>query len=67
MIFLPRLPEDMTEFCLKTYVPEVRLATDNVLPLPDEEQSKLRGNLFGTLIKLIYAFLWQVILIKNVV
>lgn len=51
----------MQEFCFDTYLPEVRVATDDVLPLPEEEKTKLRGNLFGTLIKLLYAFLWQVI------
>ena len=55
------LPEDMTEFCFNTYLPEAREATRNILPLPDEEKSKLRGNIFGTLLKLGYAFLWQVI------
>ena len=63
--FLSRLPDDMVDFCLETYIPEARRATTNVLPLPDEEKTKLRGNLFSTLIKLIYAFLWQVILINN--
>lgn len=53
------LPEDMTEFCFNTYLPEAREATRNILPLPDEEKSKLRGNIFGTLLKLGYAFLWQ--------
>ena len=51
----------MTEFCFKTYLPEARKATRNLLPLPNEEKSKLRGNIFGTLLKLGYAFLWQVI------
>ena len=51
----------MTEFCFKTYLPEAREATRNLLPLPNEEKSKLRGNIFGTLLKLGYAFLWQVI------
>ena len=50
----------MTEFCFNTYLPEARMATKDILPLPDEEKSKLRGNVFGTLLKLLYAFLWQV-------
>jgi hypothetical protein len=53
------LPDDMKEFCFDTYLPEVRIATKDILPIPDEEKSKLRGNLFGTLFKLLYAFLWQ--------
>ena len=55
-----RLPDDMKEFCFDKYLPEVRIATKDILPIPDEEKSKLRGNLFGTLLKLLYAFLWQV-------
>jgi hypothetical protein len=55
----------MKEFCFDTYIPEIRVALTDVLPLPDEEKSKLRGNIFGTLAKLGYAFLWQVILIYN--
>jgi len=55
----------MKEFCFDTYIPEIRVALSDVLPLPDEEKSKLRGNIFGTLVKLLYAFLWQVILIKT--
>ena len=50
----------MTEFCFNTYLPEARMATKGILPLPDEEKSKLKGNIFGTLLKLLYAFLWQV-------
>ena len=50
----------MTEFCFNTYLPEARMATKDILPLPDEEKSKLKGNIFGTLLKLLYAFLWQV-------
>ena len=53
----------MKEFCFDKYLPEVRIATKDILPIPDEEKSKLRGNLFGTLFKLLYAFLWQVRLI----
>ena len=36
----------MTEFCFNTYLPEAREATRNILPLPDEEKSKLKGNIF---------------------
>ena len=28
----------MTEFCFKTYLPEAREATRNLLPLPNEEK-----------------------------
>merc|ERR1712150_263617 len=41
------------------YLPEARKATRDILPLPTDERSKLRGNIFGTLLKLLYAFLWQ--------
>ena len=64
MLIVYRLPEDMKEFCFDTYIPEVRVALKDVLPITDDEKSKLRGNIFGTLIKLLYAFLWQVILIE---
>ena len=42
------------------YLPEMVKATAHMLPLPEEEKSRLSGNLLGTLLKLGYAFLWQV-------
>ena len=54
----------MKEFCFDTYIPEVRVALEDVLPITDDEKSKLRGNIGGTLLKLLYAFLWQVLLIE---
>ena len=50
---------DIKEFCVQELLPEVRMATKN-LNLPMEEFSKLEGNTFSMVIKLIYAFLWQV-------
>ena len=41
------------------YLPEMVKATAHMLPLPEEEKSRLSGNLLGTLLKLGYAFLWQ--------
>merc|ERR1712241_110886 len=49
---------DIKEFCVQEFLPEVRTATAN-FNLPQEEFLMLEGNTFSTLIKLIYAFLWQ--------
>ena len=45
---------------MEHYLPEIQKATAHMRPLPDEEISKLTGNTIGTLMKLFYAFLWQV-------
>ena len=52
------LPEDIKEFCLLTFVPEIRNATRHI-KLTSDEFFKLEGNAFSTVIKLVYAFLWQ--------
>jgi hypothetical protein len=51
--------EGTKEFILDHYLPEIRKATAHMLPLSEEEKSKLTGNVIGTLLKLGYAFLWQ--------
>ena len=45
---------------MEHYLPEIQKATAHMRPLPDAEISKLTGNTIGTLMKLFYAFLWQV-------
>ena len=45
---------------MEVYLPEIHNATTHMLPLPAEEHSKLLRNTLGTLVKLFYAFLWQV-------
>lgn len=52
------IPEDVKVFCLEDFLPEVRVATSHV-NMTAEEKSKFQGNTFSTLIKLVYAFLWQ--------
>ena len=51
---------DIKEFCIGEFLPELRLATVN-FTLPQDEFLRLEGNTYSTLIKLLYAFLWQVI------
>ena len=51
---------EIKEFCLETFLPEVRVATSNILPLPDEERTKLVGNFVGTVMKLGYGGIWEV-------
>ena len=51
---------DIKEFCIGEFLPELRLATVN-FNLPQDEFLRLEGNTYSTLIKLLYAFLWQVI------
>ena len=53
------LPEDIKEFCLLTFVPEIRNATRHI-KLTSDQFFNLEGNTVSTVIKLIYAFLWQV-------
>merc|ERR1711935_233161 len=49
---------DIKEFCIGEFLPELRLATVN-FNLPQDEFLRLEGNTYSTLIKLLYAFLWQ--------
>ena len=58
-----RVDDETKVFILDHYLPEIEKATAHMLPLPEEEKSKLTGNLLGTLLKLGYAFLWQVLTI----
>ena len=59
-----RLPMEIKEFCLETFLPEVRVATSTILPLPDEERTKLVGNFVGTVMKLGYGGIWEVCINK---
>ena len=52
--------EETRVFIMDHYLPKMVKATAHMLPLPEEEKSRLSGNLLGTLLKLGYAFLWQV-------
>ena len=61
-----RLPPEIKDFCLDTFLPEIRTATSQFRPLSEEEDAKFIGNLFGTLIKLGYGGIWEVIRIINV-
>merc|ERR1711997_1316646 len=49
---------DIKEFCIGEFLPELRLATVN-FNMPQDEFLRLEGNTYSTLIKLLYAFLWQ--------
>jgi len=52
------LPDDIRSFMFDQYLPEIRLATADInLGLLEKGQFQL--NTVGTLVKLIYAFLWQ--------
>ena len=55
-----RLPWEIKDFCLKTFLPEIRVATSNLRPLPEDEMKRLRGNFLGTVIKLAYGGIWEV-------
>jgi len=52
------LPDEQREFVFDHYLPEIRNAT-SLIELSEEEKAELQGNIASTLIKLIYAFLWQ--------
>ncbi len=47
------------EFCLENFLPEIEAATDSI-ELNEAEKEELKGAMVGTVIKLLYAFLWQV-------
>ena len=59
LISISSITPDIKEFCIGEFLPELRLATAN-FNLPQEEFLRLEGNTYSTLIKLLYAFLWQV-------
>jgi hypothetical protein len=52
------MPEDLRQFCLIDYLVEVRAATSHI-ELSLAEKGQIEGNTIGTVLKLLYAFLWQ--------
>ena len=61
LIGLFDLPDDIKVFCLQEFLPEMRLALNaSHVDLTGEEFFKLEGNFISTIVKLLYAFLWQV-------
>ena len=52
------MPEDLRQFCLVDFLGEVREATSHI-QLSLAEKGKIEGNTLGTILKLVYAFLWQ--------
>lgn len=55
------LGEDIEATCLQEFIPEMRLILNqSEILLTSDEFFKLEGNTIGTVIKLLYAFLWQV-------
>jgi len=52
------LPDDIRSFMFDQYLPEIRLATAEI-NLGVLEKGQFQLNTVGTLVKLIYAFLWQ--------
>jgi len=52
------LPDDIRSFMFDQYLPEIRLATADI-NLGVLEKGQFQLNTVGTLVKLIYAFLWQ--------
>ena len=55
-----RIPSDVKEFCVDTFLPEMRMATAELRPLPDDEHKTFMGNMLGMLIKLAYGGIWEV-------
>ena len=61
LIGLFDLPEDVKVFCLQQFLPEMRMALNvSEISLTSDEFFKMEGNFLSTIIKLLYAFLWQV-------
>ena len=55
------LGEDIEATCLQEFIPEMRLILNqSEITLTSDEFFKLEGNTISTVIKLLYAFLWQV-------
>lgn len=52
------MPEDLRQFCLVDFMKEVRDATAHI-QLSVAEKGRIEGNTIGTVLKLLYAFLWQ--------
>ena len=55
------VPKNIREFCINTYLPEIRKVTRPLKPFPQAEVLALRGNFAGLLIKEVYAMPWKVI------
>jgi len=53
-----RMPEELRQFCLVDFMQEVRVATSHI-QLSLAEKGQIEGNTIGTVLKLLYAFLWQ--------
>ncbi|TRY80394.1 hypothetical protein TCAL_04714 [Tigriopus californicus] len=49
---------DLKEFCLQTFLPEIRVVTAD-FELPEEEKTLLTHRLEGILMKLLYGAIWQ--------
>ena len=52
------VPEEEKEFFLLTYLPELEAITD-LHPLTTLEKAELLENTLGTVMKLLFAFVWQ--------
>ncbi len=65
--FFHSMPEDLRQFCLVDFMAEVRASTSHI-QLSRAEKADLTGNLLGTVLKLVYAFVWQEeVLVDNVI
>ena len=53
------IPEDLKVFCMQEFLPEMRVAAEGVQWSP-QERIKFETDTIGTVLKLLYAFLWQV-------
>ncbi len=51
--------EDKTEFCINVALPEIDQATEN-LQLDEATKQDLFKGVLGTLLKLLYGVIWQV-------
>ncbi len=51
---------DDAEFCTEVFLPEMIAATENI-EIGEEDRQRLFNGLLGTAVKLLYAFLWQVL------
>jgi len=52
------MPEDLRQFCLVDFMAEIRTNTKHI-ELSSSEKADLMGNVLGTVVKLVYAFVWQ--------
>jgi len=56
---------ELKEICVEKFLPAMREATKDFRPLPLEERVEFGKNLVGTVVKLLYAFVWQEQVITN--